>query len=126
MTRMGVAAVGAYFKTLADIQPGSMPKMVENLGIQAKYIWRLENNKIKEPSAKLLRLITESLRGSWEDVGALLTDDKAEPSDGRARALAWALRAGLVKETDRAILERATADELRQAADHLRRLADDR
>lgn len=126
MRGMSVVAVGAYFKTLSDIQTETMAAMAERVGVQAKYIWRLENKKIKEPSAKMLRILTDALNGSWEDVGELIRDDKATASDGRTRALTWALRAGLVKESDRAVLARATPDELRQAAEHLRRLADEK
>lgn len=42
MTRMGVAAVGAYVRTLADLQRITNAEVAEIAGVQAKYIWRLE------------------------------------------------------------------------------------
>jgi len=39
---MGVAAVGAYVRTLADLQRITNAEVAEIAGVQAKYIWRLE------------------------------------------------------------------------------------
>lgn len=120
MGSMGVAAVGAYFKTLADVQPGTIADVTGLAGVQAKYIWRLENVKIKEPSAKVLRLLTLALKGSWEDVGELIADEAASVADGRTRAMVWALQAGLVKDANRQTFEHATAEELDRAIEMLR------
>jgi transcriptional regulator with XRE-family HTH domain len=116
MGSMGVVAVGAYFKTLADIQPGTIASRTGDAGVQSKYIWRLEKHEIKEPSAKVLRQLTKALNGNWEDVGELIADEEAVAADGRQRALAWALRAGLVKPEAASTFERATPEDLERAA----------
>lgn len=83
MGYMGVAAVGAYVRTLADLQRITYAEVAEVAGVQAKYIWRLENEAIKEPSARVLRLLNDAVHGQWEDVGAL--DPPARPCyTGRA------------------------------------------
>lgn len=64
MIGMGVAAVGAYLKTLADVQRIKVADVSAAIDVQAKYLWRLEQEVIKEPSARILRLFTEALPGS--------------------------------------------------------------
>lgn len=123
MGLMGVAAVGAYVRTLADIQRITYAEVAEIAGVQAKYIWRLENEAIKEPSARVLRLLNEAVHGQWEDIGALIVAPEATESDGRTRALAWAARAGLITPTDRAVIEQATPEDLDRAAEMLRQRA---
>ena len=39
MEGMGVAAVGAYVRTLADLQRITYAEVAEAAGVQAKYIW---------------------------------------------------------------------------------------
>lgn len=124
MGRMGVVAVGAYLKMLADVQPGTVAAATARAGVQAKYIWRLEHHEIKEPSARVLRLLTESLRGSWEDVGKLIADETATAEHGRSVALAWAVEAGLVRADAAETLSAATPDELGRAAEMLRQRAE--
>ncbi len=63
MGYMGVAAVGAYVRTLADLQRITYAEVAEVAGVQAKYIWRLENEAIKEPSARVLRLLNDAVHG---------------------------------------------------------------
>lgn len=123
MKYMGVAAVGAYVRTLADLQRITYAEATEEAGVQPKYIWRLENEAIKESSARVLRLLTKAVHGSWEDVGELIADVKATPQNGRAKALAWATQSGMITPTDRVVIEQATPDELDQAAEELRRRA---
>lgn len=123
MGGMSVAAVGAYVRTLADLQRITYAEVAEAAGVQAKYIWRLENEAIKDPSARILRLLSIAVRGSWDDIGDLITETNATEADGRARALAWAARAGLITPGDRAVLEQAKPDELDRAAEMLRQRA---
>jgi transcriptional regulator with XRE-family HTH domain len=123
MDGMGVAAVGAYVRTLADLQRITYAEVAEAAGVQAKYIWRLENEAIKEPSARVLRLLNMAVRGSWDDIGELITKADATEVDGRARALAWAARAGLITPGERAVFEQAKPEELDQAAEMLRQRA---
>lgn len=122
MAAMGVAAVGAYFRTLADLQRITYAEVAEAAGVQAKYIWRLENEAIKEPSARVLRLLNDAVHGHWDDVGELIIADNEEV-DGRARALAWASRAGLITPGQNAVFESAKPEELDRAAEMLRQRA---
>lgn len=123
MNSMGVAAVGAYVRTLADLQRITYAEVAEAAGVQAKYIWRLENEAIKEPSARVLRLLSMAVRGSWDDIGELIVKSDATETDGRARALAWATQAGLITPGERAVFEQAKPEELDQAAEMLRQRA---
>lgn len=120
---MGVASVGAYIRTLADLQRITYAEVAEVAGVQAKYIWRLENAAIKEPSARVLRELTDAVHGLWEDVGELIVKEDAGIAEGRARALAWATRAGLITSENRLVFEQAKPEELEQAADLLRQRA---
>lgn len=122
MTIMGVAAVGAYFRTLADLQRITYAEVAESAGVQAKYIWRLENEAIKEPSARVLRLINDAVHGHWDDIGELIIGESGE-ADGRARALAWAARAGLITPGQNAVFKNAKPEELDRAAEMLRQRA---
>lgn len=120
---MGVVAVGAYVRTLADIQRITYVEVTEAAGVQAKYIWRLENKLIKEPSARVLRLLNMAVHGSWDDIGELIANADASAVEGRVRALAWGARAGLITPGGRAVLEQANPEELDQAAEMLRQRA---
>lgn len=123
MGGMGVVAVGAYVRTLADLQRITYAEVAEIAGVQPKYIWRLENKKIKEPSARVLRLLNAAVRGSWDDIGELIASKSADEIDGRTRALAWAAREGLLTPSGRAAIEQANPDDLDRAAEMLRQRA---
>ncbi len=120
METMSVTAVGAYFEALADVQQVTVTSIAEQVGLQVKYIWRLRTAKIVDPSARNLRSLTDALRGSWEDVGVLLANPDATESDGRARALAWAVESGMIKLEDRRLFATASSDDLNRAAEYLR------
>lgn len=123
MEGMGVIAVGEYVRTLADLQRITYVDVAESAGVQAKYIWRLENELIKEPSARVLRLLTTAVRGSWDDIGELITMADTPEGEGRARALAWATQSGLITPGERVVFEQAKPEELDRAAEMLRQRA---
>jgi len=66
--------------------------------------------------------LNEAVHGNWDDIGELIIGSNGE-ADGRARALAWAARAGLITPGQNAVFENAKPDELDQAAEMLRQRA---
>lgn len=85
---MSVEAVGIYLDRLAALRGLKVKAVAERAGVKAGYISRLISRDIKEPSASVLRALTDAVEGSWEDVGVLL-DPRAKPSQAEALADAW-------------------------------------
>jgi transcriptional regulator with XRE-family HTH domain len=120
-----VEAVGIYLDRLAMLRGLKVKAVAAQAGVKAGYISRLISRDIKEPSASVLRSLTEAVGGNWEDVGALL-DARAGRSQAEVLADAWyaqvmratndqdALRQRLVKAID-SLLDHP--DELDRALD---------
>ena len=121
---VATVAVAAYVRMLADVQRISLTELAEFADVQLKYLRRMETGEIKQPSGLVLRKFTELVRGNWEQIGQLLTDQHASAEDGRALALSWAVDSGLLTNGERRILAGASREELQQAADRLRRFAE--
>lgn len=118
-------AVGIYLDRLAMLRGLKVKAVAAQAGVKAGYISRLISRDIKEPSASVLRALTEAVGGNWEDVGALL-DARAGRSQAEVLADAWyaqvmrattdqdALRQRLIRAID-SLLDRP--DELDRALD---------
>lgn len=81
-------AVGIYFNRLVERQGLKVKTVAEQAGVKPGYISRLASKDIKDPSARLLRAVTDAVGGSWEDVGALL-DPRATREQAETLADAW-------------------------------------
>lgn len=114
-------AVGAYFDCLIDVRGLKMKWVCEQAEVKPGYISRLVSGEIDRSAGHILRAINRIVEGSWDDVGELLDTD--DPMQGRKRALDFAEAQGLITSTQRAALERATPDQLRQASKEMRRRA---
>jgi hypothetical protein len=108
---------------LADIQRISLTDVTGNAGVQLQYLGRIEKGLIKVPNAAALRKMTESVNGSWEDVGRLLVMDDASSKIGRQAALEWAVGRQLITDAQREVFLHASDDRLRATAARLRRKA---
>jgi transcriptional regulator with XRE-family HTH domain len=85
---MSVEAVGIYLDRLAMLRGLKVKAVATQAGVKPGYISRLISHDIKEPSASVLRALTEAVGGNWEDVGALL-DARAGRSQAESLADAW-------------------------------------
>lgn len=81
-------AVGIYLDRLAMLRGLKVKAVAAQAGVKAGYISRLISRDIKEPSASVLRALTEAVGGNWEDVGALL-DVRAGRTQAESLADAW-------------------------------------
>lgn len=116
-------AVGIYLDRLATLRGLKVKAVAEQAGVKAGYISRLISRDIKEPSASVLKALTDAVGGSWEDVGALL-DPRAQTSQAEALADAWYAKIRRVNEIERDALRRrllAAIDALLEDPDHLLR-----
>mgnify|MGYP000169654862 CR=1 FL=1 len=121
---MGAPAVAAYLGMLAEIQRISAADLARAAGVQSKYLWRMERGEIEQPGMQTILRMVQHVRGSLDDVQTLLMGD-SEPPAGRVVALAWAVRQGWMTREHADLFRTASQEELRAAAEYLRRLADE-
>lgn len=76
-------AVGIYLDRLAMLRGLKVKAVATQAGVKPGYISRLISHDIKEPSAKILRALTDAVGGNWEDVGALLDARAGRPQEQR-------------------------------------------
>lgn len=69
MQEIGGYLRGKIFEN--GLKVGAVQKMV---GVAPNYIWRLETGKIKQPSIRVLKALTEAVRGQWSEVRVHLRD----------------------------------------------------
>jgi transcriptional regulator with XRE-family HTH domain len=107
---MSVEAVGIYLNKLTDLRGLKVKAVAEKAGVKPGYVSRLISHDVKEPSASVLRALTQAVEGSWEDVGILL-DPRADRLLAELLAEIWykrsqgnneleALRARLLESVD--------------------------
>lgn len=109
-------AVGIYLDRLAMLRGLKVKAVAAQAGVKAGYISRLISRDIKEPSASVLRALTDAVGGNWGDVGALL-DSRAGRTHAEALADAW--YAQLMRTTnDRDALRRRLVEAIDSLLDH--------
>lgn len=121
---MSAPAAAAYLATLAKLQGISHVRLDKLTGAGSRYLWRVQTGEIEKPAAATLLAIAQHVRAELRELQTMLLDTGADVSDGRSLALASAVRRGLIAADDARILESASQDELRAAAEYLRALAD--
>lgn len=98
-------AVGIYLDRMASLRGLKVKAVAEQAGVKAGYISRLISRDIKEPSASILKALTDAVGGSWEDVGALL-DPRATPTQAEVLADAWYAQIRRASDAERDALRR--------------------
>lgn len=76
-----MAALGGYVRGLRERQHVSRTGLAGQLEVDATTLWRIEEGK-QEPSGGLLVTLIRALRGSFDDVAALLADKSADEGKG--------------------------------------------
>jgi transcriptional regulator with XRE-family HTH domain len=113
---MSVEAVGIYLDRLAMLRGLKVKAVATQAGVKPGYISRLISRDIKEPSASVLRALTEAVGGNWADVGALL-DSRAGRTQAEALADVW--YAQIMRTTsDRDALRRRLVEAIDGLLDH--------
>lgn len=115
-------AVGIYFDRLTALRGLKVKAVAARAGVKAGYVSRLISRDVGEPSASILRALTDAVDGSWDDVGALL-DPRANRSQAEALADAWYARTSHANGAERDALRRrllAAVNELLGDEDQLR------
>lgn len=98
-------AVGIYFNRLVERQGLKVKTVAEQAKVKPGYISRLVSRDIQDPSARILRALTEAVSGSWEDVGALL-DPRATREQAETLADAWYVQLMETNGAERDVLRR--------------------
>jgi transcriptional regulator with XRE-family HTH domain len=122
MEAMSVEAVGIYLDRLADLQGLKVKAVATQAGVKPGYISRLISRDIKEPSASVLKALTDAVGGSWEDVGALL-DARADRAQAEALADAWYARIRQSSGVERDVLRRRLLSAIRPLLENPDQLA---
>jgi transcriptional regulator with XRE-family HTH domain len=89
---MGMNGVAAYLRVLREDQGLSREKLAEMIGVAGNTIWRIEDGR-QEPGGAILLNLIATLRGSYEDVRRLLSDNDADTKAGELLAQQYLLEA---------------------------------
>ena len=117
-------AVGIYLDRLLTLQGIKIKVIAERAGVAPGYISRLVSGDIAQPSATILKALTDAVGGSWDDVGALL-DERSGRIQAEALADAWYAQLTQTTGVERDLLRRrllAAMGPLLDDPDQLRRL----
>jgi transcriptional regulator with XRE-family HTH domain len=71
--RMGVTALGAYYRVLRENQNGITALAIAHAAnVHPNYVWRIENGDVGRPGAKTLAGMTRALNGRFDQVMDIL------------------------------------------------------
>lgn len=73
--------VAAYLRVLREDRGLSREKLAELVGVAGNTIWRIEDGR-QEPGGAILLNLIATLRGNYEDVRRLLSDNDADAKVG--------------------------------------------
>jgi|GEM_PF-1758717 len=116
---MSMTAVSSYLRVLREDRGLSREKLGEMIDVAGNTIWRIEDGR-QEPGGAILLNLVRAVRGSYEDVRRLLSDDAADELKGRELAQARLGQANFAKLEE---LHAILGDEV--LVDLVQRLADD-
>lgn len=71
--------IGKYLEETALANGMTIAAVTSAAGVEANYIWRLKNGKIKNPKMRTLRSLTEAARGAWDVVTELWDTMNTDP-----------------------------------------------
>lgn len=80
-----MAALGGYLRGLREGRHITRTGLAGDLGVDSTTLWRIEEGK-QEPSGQLLLNLVAAVRGSYEDVRRLMSDNSASDETGRQLA----------------------------------------
>jgi len=103
---MGTPAIGFYIDRLTVLRGMKIGGVATAAGVKPGYVSRLISGDIKEPSARVLKALTDAVGGSWDDIGMLL-DEGASQEQAEMLADAWYARTSKAADTtERDLLQR--------------------
>jgi transcriptional regulator with XRE-family HTH domain len=88
---MNLEAAGMYLRVLREQRALSRSRVAKQIGVNAKSIENWEFGKVDPPSSGLAKLLAV-VRGSADDLMALLADQTATETTGREAAVRWLSR----------------------------------
>src|SRR5579859_7108263 len=88
---MGTPAIGFYIDRLTVLRGMKIGGVATAAGVKPGSVSRLISGDIKEPSARVLKVLSDAVEGSWNDSGVSL-DDGATQDQAELLTDAWYAR----------------------------------